>query len=136
MTDRAFIAFLQNCEDLSFLEISHLGSRYDKSLVGTLFDTLREEPELASKLKTLRVPQQDDKWFMKAMRDLVSERKSLLIQLVHVVEVYRDEKELWGQDYVKGRKRGDDNQVDRWAKEPLDPNVFHQNWSSRKKYNF
>ncbi|MCJ1325421.1 hypothetical protein MMC10_002084 [Thelotrema lepadinum] len=135
LTDRAYTAFFRHCRQLSFLDISTLSnSGCNRPVVGTLFDTLRNNPDWAPKLKTLRVMQDGDAGFMRAMRDLGKERGKLVIQLAEPMELWRDEMDLYAVDYRGGRKRGDMKQVDRWRDERLDPHVWHENWRARRTY--
>ena len=135
LTDRALTAFFENCANLSFLEISTLKSKFDDRgvVTGTAFDFLGERPEMAPKLKTLRVADQDDKAFMKRLREFGRERGNLLIQLVNATEMYEGETELWGTEFRKGRKSGFGKPLDRWRNEPLDPGVYHEKWRARKR---
>ena len=106
LTDNAIAAFFQYCPNLSVLEVTPR-SQFSLHLEGTAFELLLEEPDLAMKLKKLRLGEGENQNFLKRMRALGKERPKLLIQLVHVSE----DKE-WGDwvlsvgsvDYRNGRK--------------------------------
>ncbi|KAJ4328403.1 hypothetical protein N0V84_001086 [Fusarium piperis] len=103
----ALLALFENCPALTHLELTATGQK----LNGTSLDALRQNPELAPKLKKLILGKLDDnKEFMKAMRALGKERLAMTITLLCRIEV-----KIWGDwqleelktNYKKGRKQPD-----------------------------
>ena len=83
LTDLALFAVFRYCQDIETIEIS--GTCYDHNrLKGAALDSLRANPDWAFNLKKLIIPKNDNRVFMKSMRDLSMERDDLKIQLVDV----------------------------------------------------
>ncbi|KAK4118020.1 hypothetical protein N657DRAFT_629069 [Parathielavia appendiculata] len=108
LTDATVTAFLANCPNLTSIEIT--GERAAGAIKEAFFDALREHPNWAPKLKTLRIPgcgslAHQGRW-MKAMRALSRERETLVIELVSVSQVKKWgdwELETFQDKYRKGK---------------------------------
>lgn len=104
LTHEALAALLENCSNLSEVEITG-ASRSGKNDTGAIFALLLERQDLAPKLHKLRLdPMSKDE--MKAMRAVTKQREKLLVQVVSV-----HEEKKWGDwelvvhadNYRKGR---------------------------------
>jgi hypothetical protein len=85
LTDASLRAFLKSCPKLTHPETS-AASRHSLALAGTAFATLFAKPDWVPKLRTLRVAHSSHRGFMKAMRELSKERKTLTIEHVKTLE--------------------------------------------------
>lgn len=113
LQDIALEALFDNCADISYIEVT-THSRYGISrLDGSALDKLREHPHWGTKLKKLRLPNQDASFdgpdsLTRAVRALTKTRDKLLVQLVGVSECKKWgdwELEVWHTNFRKGRKQ-------------------------------
>ncbi|KAM0229435.1 hypothetical protein ACHAPO_009978 [Fusarium lateritium] len=105
--DEGFLALVSNCPDLRLLELTPRG--YGPRVTKEALEEFCKHPEWCPGLKQLVVHRSDDdnKDWMKAMRELGKQRDKLVITLLS-----RSEQKKWGdwelttnpQHYVKGRK--------------------------------
>lgn len=104
---------LFNCTDISYVELTTHSSHGNSQLDGSALDKLREHPHWGTKLKKLRLPDQDTACggrdsLTRAVRALTKERDKLLVQLVSVSECKKWgdwELEVSHTNFRKGRKQ-------------------------------
>jgi hypothetical protein len=113
LQDITLEALFKNCADISYVEITTHTRDGNSRLDGSALDQLREHPRWGTKLKLLRLPNQDTKCdgrdsLTGAVRALTKERDKLLVQLVSVSELKKWgdwELEVWHTNFRKGRKQ-------------------------------
>lgn len=107
--DAMLIAFLSNCPNITYLELS---SRVSGNITQASFDALLAHPNWAPKLKTLCIPRsglygKEEKAWLKALCAVSKERQMLTIQVTNI-----SEEKKWGDwelttsatEYRKGKK--------------------------------
>ncbi|KID95562.1 hypothetical protein MAJ_08503, partial [Metarhizium majus ARSEF 297] len=107
--DAMLIAFLSNCPNITYLELS---SRVSGNITKASFDALLAHPNWAPKLKTLCIPRSDlygkkEKAWLKALCAVCKERQMLTIQVINI-----SEEKKWGDweltasatEYRKGKE--------------------------------
>jgi hypothetical protein len=113
LQDITLEALFKNCADISSVEITTHTKHGNSRLDGSALDKLREHPRWGTKLKKLRLPNQDTKCdgrdsLTRAVRALTKERDKLFVQLVCVSELKKWgdwEIEVWHTNFRKGRKQ-------------------------------
>ncbi|KAJ4266062.1 hypothetical protein NW762_004035 [Fusarium torreyae] len=130
ISDEGLIGFFKNLPHLRTLEVTGCGRNFisGSDVTGRAFDELRQHPEWVPNLKSLIVKdRQNDKEFVKSVRELGKERGTLMISLVsrHEEKNYGDwDLEESSTHYKKGRKQSEKPKNKRFASPEMDPFLF------------